>query len=203
MSNQSALLIVDVQFDFLPGGALAVKNGDTIIPVIVELSSGFETIVATQDWHPIGHKSFASSHLNKNPLEEIHRNGNIETLWPEHCIQDSKGAEIHLEILKIPISKIIQKGTNPEIDSYSAFFDNHRQFITELDDWLKNRKISQLYICGLATDYCVKFTVLDALSLGYEVFLLGNAIKGVNVLDGDSTKAIEEMKQAGAKILES
>lgn len=196
------LLIIDVQNDFFEGGALGVKDSLEIIPVINGLIEKFQKenleIIGTKDWHPKEHKSFAvNSKGNIGELGEL--NGLPQVWWPEHCVQNSFGAEFHRDIL--PIEKIIYKGTDIEIDSYSAFFDNGKRKKTELDKILKEKNIDELYVGGLATDYCVKYTVLDALELGYKVNVIVEACKGVNLNPEDSEKAIEEMKEKGAKIL--
>jgi len=179
---KEALLIVDVQYDFLEGGALAVLNGNAVIPEILKVAPQFETIILTQDWHPAGHKSFASSHPGKKPFDQIDWQGNTETLWPDHCIQNTDGSKIHPDILALNPDVIIQKGTDIEIDSYSAFFDNGRKKQTGLNLWLKDHQIQKLVICGLATDYCVKFTAVDAWELGYEVMVLNSCCRAINAM---------------------
>jgi nicotinamidase/pyrazinamidase len=177
MKNK-ALILLDIQNDFLPGGALAVPNGDTIIPIANALMDQdiFGEIIATQDWHPENHSSF-------------------ESLWPTHCVQGSHGAALAATLNKDKITKIIYKGENSAIDSYSAFFDNERQQKTMLDGYLKNKNIEDLYIMGLATDYCVKFTVLDALHLNYNVTVIENGCRGIH----DAAGALEEMEARGAR----
>ena len=196
LMTKEALLIVDVQYDFLEGGSLAVPNGNDVIPEILRIAPNFETIILTQDWHPPGHKSFASSHVEKKPFDQIEWHGKTETLWPDHCVQNKKGAEIHPKILALNPSLIVQKGTDLEIDSYSAFFDNDRKKKTGLDGWLKENEIQKLTICGLATDFCVKFTALDALDLGYKVSVFAMACKAVNF--SDEPIAFQEMEKSGA-----
>jgi nicotinamidase/pyrazinamidase len=197
MIKKGAFIIVDVQFDFLEGGALAVPAGNEIIAPIKNLAPDFQMVVATQDWHPIGHHSFASVH-GKRPFDIFKKNGREEVLWPDHCVQGTHGAEIHHEIMELKPKVIIQKGTKIEIDSYSAFFDNHKLNATPLDSWLKEREIKTITIAGLATDYCVKWTVLDGLSLGYEVQVF---IPGCRGIKNDLSRDWEEMKNAGAKFL--
>ena len=178
---KSALLVIDVQNDFLPGGALAVPEGDLVIPVINQMADRFDLKVATQDWHPVGHSSF-------------------ETLWPEHCVQGSAGAQF-ASALNVKFDRVIQKGIDPLIDSYSGFFDNEKKQKTELDTYLKNEGVEKLVIAGLATDYCVLFTVLDGLELGYQIDVIGDGVRGVNIEPGNSEKALKRMEQMGARII--
>ncbi|HEY4538849.1 MAG TPA: bifunctional nicotinamidase/pyrazinamidase [Faecalibacter sp.] len=175
-----ALIIVDVQNDFIPGGKLAVPEGDTIIPRINELQKKFDLVVATQDWHPANHKSFASQHEGKNPFDIIELNGLQQTLWPDHCIQGTPGANLHQDLNTNRIEAIFRKGTNPEIDSYSGFFDNGRKKNTGLHGYLQDRKVDAVYVCGLAADYCVYYTAMDALSLGYSTSILDASVKAID-----------------------
>lgn len=175
-----ALIIVDMQNDFMPGGALAVPEGDLIIDRINELQNKFELIVATQDWHPANHKSFASQHEGKNPFDVIELNGLQQTLWPDHCIQGTPGANLHQDLNTNRIEAIFRKGTNPEIDSYSGFFDNGRKKNTGLHGYLQDRKVDAVYVCGLAADYCVYYTAMDALSLGYSTSILDASVKAID-----------------------
>jgi nicotinamidase/pyrazinamidase len=201
--KNTALLIVDVQHDFVAGGALEVKNGDTIIHTINKLQDKFDLIVATQDWHPENHKSFASQHKKKKVGDLIKLNGIEQFLWPDHCIENTFGSELVLELNQSKIEKIIQKGNNPEIDSYSGFFENDKKTKTELDEYLLGKDVDTVYICGLATDYCVKYTAIDAAKLGYETYLIEDACKGVNINPDDSEKAISEMKKVGVIVANS
>lgn len=201
--KNSVLLIVDVQNDFLPGGALAVNQGDEVIPVINELQKIFNFIVATQDFHPEDHGSFASNHEGKNLYEEIELNGLTQTLWPVHCVQGSEGAEFHKELNPLRWKAIFQKGKNPEVDSYSGFFDNARRGDTGLGDFLQNEGIMNVFVTGLALDFCVKFTALDSVSLGFNTYLITDATRAVNLQPEDGEKALEEMKNAGVKIIDS
>lgn len=198
-----ALLIVDVQYDFLPGGALAVEEGDQIIPVINRLQDKFSFIVATQDWHPAKHGSFAASHKGKKPGDLIQL-GNVEqVLWPVHCVQGTRGAEFHEDLDQRKWKKIIQKGTNPYVDSYSGFFDNDRRQNTGLAKFLKDNGVEEVFVTGLATDYCVRFTVLDAIKEGFEATLVKDATKAVNLNPGDFDNAIKEMTKVGAEVVHS
>lgn len=201
--NKSALIIVDVQNDFIPGGALAVKEGNQVVPIINSLQGKFQTVIATQDFHPANHGSFAANHPGKNPGEFIELNGLNQILWPVHCVQGSNGAEFHQYLNLADWTAIFQKGMNPDVDSYSGFFDNARRGDTGLGDFLKEKGIKTVYISGLALDYCVKFTALDSVSLGFETWLIADATRAVNLNPTDGESAIEEMKSAGVKIITS
>lgn len=195
-----ALIIVDVQNDFIPGGALAVQEGDQVVPVINQLQEKFDFIVATQDWHPEDHGSFAANHPGKKIGEFIDLNGVNQILWPVHCVQDSEGAAFHQSLNKDKWNAVFQKGTNPMVDSYSGFFDNNRQGDTGLSTYLKENGVDEIFVCGLAADYCVKFTVLDGLSEGFKTTLIVDATRAVNIHPDDFEKSVEEMKAAGAVI---
>ncbi len=198
-----ALIIVDVQNDFIPGGALAVKEGDQIVPIINQLQEKFDFIVATQDWHPADHGSFAANHPDKQIGEFIDLNGVSQILWPVHCVQGSEGAEFHRDLKKDHWKAIFQKGMNPQVDSYSGFFDNNRQGDTGLSKFLKEHGVKEIFVCGLAEDYCVKFTVLDGLEEGFKVHLILDATRAVNIHPDDFSKAMIEMENAGAVITHS
>lgn len=199
----NALLIVDVQNDFLPGGALAVEEGDQIIPVINKLQEKFDFIVATQDWHPELHKSFAANNPGKKVGELINLDGEEQVLWPVHCVQGSAGAKFHQDLNQEKWAEVFQKGTNPVVDSYSGFYDNSRKENTGLGDYFHQHNITDVYVVGLAADYCVKFTVLDALKEGFDVFLVTDATKAVNLSPGDFENSLKEMSKAGANLLSS
>jgi nicotinamidase/pyrazinamidase len=197
----TALIIVDLQNDFMPGGALGVNRGEEIVSVINDIINlSFDLIVATKDWHPLDHISFADNH-HKNPGDQIDVNGVNQILWPRHCVQGSKGAEFVPGWRKEKIDKIIYKGTEKNIDSYSTFFDNGHCRSTGLEDYLRSKGIKHLYISGLATDYCVKYSVLDALKLGFNVYVILDACRAVNLEPDDEKKACEEMKIAGARFV--
>ena len=198
--NDHALILVDLQNDFLPGGALAVAGGDQVIPVANRLMDDFEIIVATQDWHPADHGSFAANHPGKELFELIDLNGLPQVLWPVHCVQGTRGAEFAPGLQVERITKVFRKGTDPEIDSYSGLYDNGHRKSTGLGEWLREQGVKRLTVCGLATDYCVKFTALDALGEGFKVALHLPASRGVNLTPGDVDKAIEEMRSKGVKI---
>lgn len=197
-----ALIIVDMQNDFLPTGALPVKEGDQIIPIINALQSHFPLVVATKDWHPKNHGSFAVNH-HKKPGEVILLEGIPQILWPVHCVENTAGAAFAPQLHTSRIEKIFYKGIDPHYDSYSAFFDNAHKRSTGLNEFLKSKKVSQVYLAGLATDYCVKYSVLDAIREGFDVSLIADACRGVNLKKGDSETAIEEMRLAGVHILNS
>lgn len=176
-----ALIIVDVQNDFIPEGSLAVANGDTIIPVINSIMHQFDVIVATQDWHPADHKSFASQHEGKMPFEEILLDGLNQTLWPDHCIQSTHGAEFHTALEQNKIQAIFRKGLIERLDSYSGFYDNAHRNNTGLDSYLKAKDVKDVYVCGLAADYCVYFTAMDALECGYNTYIIADATLPIDV----------------------
>lgn len=196
-----ALLVVDVQNDFLPGGALPVKEGDQIIPFINRLLEfDFPVVVASQDWHPENHGSFAPMH-GKAPGDHVDLCGLDQILWPVHCVQNNYGAKFPSNLNSSKIQKVFFKGSNRDVDSYSAFFDNGHLRATGLNNYLKDKSVRDLYIAGLATDYCVKFTTLDALKLGFRVFVISDACRAVNLKEGDGAAAFNEMERAGAKII--
>jgi nicotinamidase/pyrazinamidase len=199
----TALLVVDIQNDFLPGGALGVLDGDKVIPIINRLMDRFALVLATQDWHPANHESFAANHPNRRPGEIIDLHGLMQILWPVHCVQGSPGAAFSTQFRTGRISKVFQKGIDPEIDSYSGFFDNGRKRSTGLVEYLRDQRVNELFICGLATDYCVKFSSFDSLGCGIRTSVIEDACRGVNLKPGDSAAAIAEIRQAGASIVES
>jgi nicotinamidase/pyrazinamidase len=198
-----ALILVDLQNDFCAGGALEVAEGNQVIPIANSLLSQFDLVIATQDWHPANHGSFAAMHPWRKPGAVIELNGLPQVLWPIHCVQESFGAEFVKELDASKITKVFVKGTDPEIDSYSGFFDNGHRKSTGLGEYLKEQGVTELYVLGLATDYCVKFTVLDGLELGFKVNLIEDACRGVNLQAGDVADAIAEMAEKGATILQS
>jgi len=198
-----ALLIVDVQNDFCPGGALAVPEGDRVVPVINRLQARFDLVVATQDWHPPDHGSFAANHPGRQPGEFIELGGLEQVLWPVHCVQHTPGAAFHPDLDVARVAQVFQKGIDPNIDSYGAFFDNGHRRSTGLDDYLKERAVADVYIGGLATDYCVKYTALDAVRLGFATHVIEDACRGVNLEEGDVVRAVEEMRSHGVMIVHS
>jgi len=201
IEKNDALLIVDVQNDFLPGGALAVKEGDLVVPVINRLQTRFKHVIATQDFHPADHGSFAANHQGKNVGEFVELAGLTQILWPVHCVQGTEGAEFHPNLNQRQWEAVFQKGKNREVDSYSGFFDNAKRGDTGLGEYLKSLGIQRIFVCGLALDYCVRFTALDASDLGFETFVISDATRAVNIGAEDGAKALEEMQQRGIKIL--
>ena len=200
MNNQHALILVDLQNDFLPGGALGVPGGDEVIPLANRLMDDFEIIVATQDWHPPEHGSFAANHPGRQVFENIDLHGLPQTLWPVHCVQGTPGAEFAPDLDAGRITRVFRKGTRPEVDSYSGLFDNGRRHSTGLAEWLHEQGVTQVTVCGIATDYCVRFTALDAVAEGFDVTLHLPACRGVDLQAGDIAAAVEAMREKGVRI---
>lgn len=200
---KDALIIVDVQNDFLPGGALPVPHGDEVIAIANRLSDAFDLVVATQDWHPANHGSFAASHPGRRVGDLIDLNGLPQILWPVHCVQGSFGAEFATGLLTSHFSRIFRKGTDPMTDSYSGLFDNGHRRSTGLGKFLRAEGATTAYIMGLATDYCVKFTALDAIAAGFDVYLIQDGCRGVELKFGDVDQAVEEMRRGGAEMISS
>jgi nicotinamidase/pyrazinamidase len=198
-----ALILVDIQNDFVPGGALAVREGDRVVVVANALSSRFDLVVATQDWHPADHGSFAANHAGKHVGEVIDLNGLPQVLWPVHCVQGTRGAEFAPGLDVSKVAKVFRKGTDREIDSYSGFYDNGHRRSTGMGEWLSERGVRGVYVMGLATDYCVKFTALDARKLGFNVTLVEDGCRGVELRPGDVGLVIDEMRAAGVKVVQS
>ena len=196
-----ALIIVDIQNDFVTGGKLEVPNGEQVIPLVNALSDRFDLVVATQDWHPQDHKSFASNHPGTKVFDVISLGGLQQVLWPDHCVQGSRGAEFHPQLSTTAVEAIFRKGMDPAIDSYSGFFDNGRKKSTGLSGYLKDRNVESVYVCGLAADYCVFFTVRDALQLGFRTFLIEDATRAIN--NEGFEKAKLEVVSLGGKVLNS
>jgi nicotinamidase/pyrazinamidase len=196
-----ALIIVDLQNDFLPGGALPVPHGDEVIPLANELQSRFDVVVATKDWHPPDHGSFAANHPGKKPGHRIILDGIEQILWPVHCVQNTRGAEFAPSFDTSRIAHVFHKGIDPLIDSYSTFFDNAHRRETGLADYLKQRSIKDIYLMGLALDYCVKYSALDAQHLGLKTHIILDGCRGIELMPGDVERALDEMKRAGATIL--
>lgn len=198
----SVLIVIDVQYDFLPGGALAVANGDQIIPTINRLAALFPHTIATQDWHPSGHISFASTHVGHQPFDVIALRYGPQVLWPEHCVQESHGAALSSQLHLPRTELVIRKGYHPQIDSYSAFMEADRRTPTGLAGYLRERGFTDCYVCGLATDFCVAWTALDARQAGFRVCVVEDACKGIDI-NGSVAKAWADMAAAGVRRIHS
>jgi nicotinamidase/pyrazinamidase len=199
----NALVIVDLQNDFLPGGALPVPHGDEVIPLANELQQRFALVLATQDWHPPDHGSFAPNHPGKKPGGRIILDGIQQILWPVHCVQNTHGAEFARSFDTSRIARVFHKGIDPRIDSYSTFFDNAHRRSTGLGEYLKERSVKNVYLLGLALDYCVKYSALDARQVGFNTHVIVDACRGIGLEPGDLDRALDEMKRAGTILLES
>jgi len=198
----NALLIIDVQADFCPGGALAVADGDAVVPVINRVQAGFETVVLTQDWHPSDHRSFAVNHPGAEPFSMVEMAYGPQELWPVHCVQSSPGAALHGDLETGRANLLIRKGFRPEIDSYSAFFENDHATVTGLAGYLRERGIDAVTLAGLATDFCVRFSAVDAAKLGFRVRLIEDACRAID-LDGSLAEAMAEMAEHGVEMIRS
>ena len=197
--SESALIVIDVQNDFCPGGALAVSGGDEIVPLVNRLIGRFDHVVLTQDWHPAGHSSFASTHTGKAPFETVEMAYGMQTLWPDHCVQVTVGADFHPALEWTKAELVIRKGFREAIDSYSAFFENDRRTPTGLGGYLRERGITELTLVGLATDYCVAYSALDAVRSGFSATVLLEACRAIDL--GGSLEAMKaEMAQAGVTL---
>jgi len=203
MHMTPALILVDIQYDFMPGGALPTRGGDEVVPILNRVMPLFDLVVATQDWHPRNHGSFASNHPGKKPGDVVDLNGLEQILWPDHCVQDSPGAELHRDLDRARIDTVVRKGTDPAIDSYSTFFDNGRLKSTGLEDFLRERGVTDVFVAGLATDYCVLWSVRDAIDLGFTTHVIRDGCRGVELKRGDIDRAFDEMTLLGAKITSS
>lgn len=202
ISSRTALLVIDVQNDFIPGGQLPVPEGDHIVPLINRLARQFKQVVIAQDWHPIGHASFASSHPGHQPYDVIQLPYGEQTLWPEHCVQATPGAEFHPELDLPHAQLIIRKGCNPDIDSYSAFLEADRRTTTGLSGYLKERGIDTVYMVGLALDFCVMYSALDARAAGFNAFVVLDACRAID-MNGSLAAAIDRMQGAGVGLIQS
>ncbi|MCS7204562.1 MAG: bifunctional nicotinamidase/pyrazinamidase [Leptospiraceae bacterium] len=196
-----ALILIDVQNDFMPYGALPVPKGDEIVPVINRIIEKFSLVVATQDWHPKNHISFASNHAGKKPFDVIDLDGYPQTLWPDHCVQETKGADFHPALNTKPIETIFRKGTNPNIDSYSGFFDNLHKKSTGLAGFLREKEAKELYFAGLAADYCVYYSIKDAVQLGFDCVLIEDATRAIDEKQFQNIK--EELQKHNVKFIQS
>ncbi len=204
MSNKKALIIIDIQNDFCPGGALAVPGGDEIVPAVNELSSlhKFDKVIATQDWHPPGHISFASG-KDKEPFSEVKIDGVTQTLWPDHCVQESEGADFHPDLDLKPVDLILRKGSDPNIDSYSAFLENDKKTETGLHHYLKGMDIEEIFVCGLALDVCVYFSSLDGIKYNFKVNLIRDVSRGIDQPQGSVDEVLGNMEEKGVVITDS
>ncbi|MBP5942969.1 MULTISPECIES: bifunctional nicotinamidase/pyrazinamidase [Pseudomonas] len=202
ISSRTALLVIDVQNDFIPGGQLPVPEGDKIVPLINRLARQFKQVVIAQDWHPTGHASFASSHPGHQPYDVIQLPYGEQTLWPEHCVQATPGAEFHPELDLPHAQLIIRKGCNPDIDSYSAFLEADRRTTTGLSGYLKERGIDTVYMVGLALDFCVMYSALDARAAGFNAFVVLDACRAID-MNGSLAAAIDRMQGAGVGLIQS
>lgn len=198
-----ALILVDLQNDFCPGGALPVPDGHTVVPIVNRLMARFDLVIATQDWHPRDHGSFAVNHPDKQIGDVVELDGIEQILWPVHCVQDTPGAELHPQLDRSRIDDFVKKGTERTVDSYSGFFDNGRRHATGLAERLRARGVSDVYLCGLATEYCVKFTALDAADLGFTTWLVRDACRGIDRHAGDIQRAIAAMQAKNVRLVES
>lgn len=196
ISSHDVLIVVDVQNDFCAGGALAVADGDSVIAPIHRIASRFEHVILTQDWHPAGHSSFASSHSGKKPLERIELSYGVQTRWPDHCVQGSQGAEFHPKLHLPQAELILRKGFRREIDSYSAFFENDRTTPTGLAGYLEERGLTRVFLAGLAYDYCVGYSALDARRLGLSAFIIRDACRAID-LNGSVAKMEADFNKGG------
>ena len=197
--DSDALLVIDVQNDFCPGGALAVARGDEVVPAINRLGQVFAHVVMTQDWHPRGHRSFASAHPGRRPFETIRVAYGEQTLWPDHCVQGTPGAEFHKGLELTGCELILRKGFRAQIDSYSAFYENDRKTATGLAGYLRERGLERLFVVGLATDYCVRYSALDARRAGFDTIFVEDACRAID-LQGSLAAAMRAMLEAGIKV---
>ena len=198
ISRHDVLIIVDVQNDFCTGGALAVPQGETVVPVANRIARRFAHVLATQDWHPPGHLSFASSHQGRKPFERIEVFYGAQTLWPDHCVQGTRGAEFHRDLDLRRVELVVRKGFRPEIDSYSAFYENDQRTPTGLAGYLREREFRRVFLAGLATDYCVHYSALDARREGFDVVVVEDACRAID-LDGSLARAFSQMNEAGVR----
>ncbi|HET6498384.1 MAG TPA: bifunctional nicotinamidase/pyrazinamidase [Coriobacteriia bacterium] len=198
-----ALVLVDIQNDFMPFGALPVVEGDAVVPVANRLMSRFEVVVATQDWHPADHGSFAVNHPAAMPGDVVELGGVPQVLWPEHCVTGTPGASFHSALDIGPVRHVVRKGSDPGVDSYSGFFDNDHRSATGLESLLRGLGVARVVLLGLATDYCVKYTALDGAALGFEVVVVSDGCRAVDLARGDGERALAEMAASGARIVTS
>jgi nicotinamidase/pyrazinamidase len=198
-----ALLLIDLQNDFLPGGAVPVPHGDAVPPLANQLQGAFKLVVATQDWHPANHRSFASSHPGRKPGDIALLKKTRQTLWPVHCLQNTRGAELSPALMLNRVNKIFRKGTETEADGYSAFFDDGNIRVTGLHEYLQDKRVTEIYVLGLGTDLCVKATALDAVALGFKTFLIEDGCRSFDPMPEVAKTAIDELREAGVVIIQS
>lgn len=195
------LLLIDLQNDFMPGGPLAVPGGDEVIPVANRLGTRFQHVLCSQDWHPRNHGSFASQHTGREPGEIVDLGGVQQILWPDHCIQDSPGADFHRDLDRSLLNTVFRKGVDRGLDSYSAFFDNDHRRSTGLGEHLRSIGVESVWLMGLATEYCVKFSALDAVRLGFHTTVIPDGCRGIDLAPGDIDRAWQELRDAGVKLV--
>jgi len=203
VDSKSALLVIDVQNDFCPGGQLAVEGGDEVVPLINRIMGLFGLVAATQDWHPAGHLSFAVNHSGKKVFDAVEVCGIDQVLWPEHCIAGTRGAEFHSDLNSAAFNLILRKGRQKELDSYSAFLENDHKTSTGLEFYLKGLEVSRLFLCGIATDVCVYYSAIDGIALGFEVFVIEDGCRGIDTPPGTLKKRIDKMITEGVKVINS
>ena len=203
MSKQDILIVVDVQNDFCPGGALAVNDGDAVVPLVNSMMDKFHRVIASQDWHPNNQVSFASNHPGKKPYDVIQLGKLTQVLWPDHCVIGTRGADFHPDLKKEKFHLIVRKGSNPSVDSYSTFLENDKKTKTGLDGYLKAVNPGRLFLCGLATDYCVFYSAMDAVSFGFKTYVIIDACRGIDVPENNIERSIRAMKDAKVKIITS
>jgi nicotinamidase/pyrazinamidase len=199
----NALLLIDLQNDFLPGGAIPIAHGDLVVPLANQLQGAFKLVLATQDWHPANHKGFASSHPGRKPGDTVLLKKITQTLWPTHCVQNTRGAELTPALMLNRVNKVFRKGTDIDIDGYSAFFDSGHTRATGLHEYLHDKGVTEVHVLGLGTEVCVKATALDALALGFKTFLIEDACRGLNLKPDDAKAAVEELRTAGVTVIQS
>ncbi len=198
-----ALIVIDLQNDFMLGGSLPVPDGDAVVPVVNRVMPRFDLVVASQDWHPADHGSFASQHPGNKPGDVVDLNGLDQILWPDHCVEETEGAAFHADLATDRIVKVFHKGTDPGIDSYSTFFDNAHRKSTGMADYLRVQGVTDVYLLGLATDYCVKFSALDTVECGFKAHVIEDGCRGIDLHAGDVSRALDEMRTDGVEIVTS
>jgi len=201
--RMNALLLIDLQNDFLSGGTVPVAHGEAVLPLANQLQGVFKLVLATQDWHPSNHKSFAPSHPGRKPGDAVHLKKTSLTLWPTHCVMNTRGAELSPALMLNRVNKVIRKGTDADIDDYSAFFDRGHTRATGLYEYLQDKRVTEVYVLGLGTERCVRATGLDSVALGFKTFLIEDACRSFNLKPDDAKAAMEELRLAGVTMLQS